>query len=491
MKFSKNIFSTFGLRWCIGCVALLLSVTGCKKAIDVGPPRASLAGDNVYTSNGSAESVLSGLLSNMAGNGTLYNGANSVSLLMGLYADELINYSTSSTNYIPFYTNTLSSQGKGTFFWSDIYIQLYTCNTAIQGLSNPAATLTPAIQKQLLGEFKFIRAFIYFYAVNLYGDVPMPLTSNYLVNNSLSRTPKAQVYQQIIQDLKDAQTLLSDGKYLTGTGAATTDRIHPNKQAASALLARVYLYLQDWQNAEAQATSVIGTSIYTLEPNLNQVFLKGTREAIWQIQPVNVGYNNADAYVLVVTTSPSQSIATQVPLNNILINTFEAGDNRFTNWVGKITVPAKGNTPTATYYYAYKYKVNSSELTPAPVTEYPVMLRLAEQYLIRAEARAQQGNTGGAQADLNAIRARAGLAATTAAGKDDLLAAIAHERQIELFTEMGNRWFDLKRTGKADAVMSVVLQQKSGGIWNSNKQLLPIPNSEILIDTKLTQNPGY
>jgi hypothetical protein len=91
---------------------------------------------------------------------------------------------------------------------------------------------------------------------------------------------------------------------------------------------------------------------------------------------------------------------------------------------------------------------------------------------------------------LNVIRARASLPAATIASKDATLSAIAHERQVELFTEWGHRWFDLKRTGKIDAVMSVVTPQK-GGTWNTNKQLVPLPSSEILINHNLAQNPGY
>ena len=118
------------------------------------------------------------------------------------------------------------------------------------------------------------------------------------------------------------------------------------------------------------------------------------------------------------------------------------------------------------------------------------MFRLAEQYLIRAEARAQQNNISGAQADLNAIRTRAGLANVTATTQTGLVTAIYHERQIELFTEFGHRWFDLKRTGQLDAVMGIAAPQK-GGTWASYKALIPIPASEISINPHLTQNPGY
>ena len=95
-----------------------------------------------------------------------------------------------------------------------------------------------------------------------------------------------------------------------------------------------------------------------------------------------------------------------------------------------------------------------------------------------------------AAADLNVIRQRAGLTNTTATGQQAILNAILHERQVEFFTEWGHRWFDLKRTGNVNAVMSVVTPQK-GGIWNANWALYPIPISEITLNPNLKQNPGY
>jgi hypothetical protein len=173
------------------------------------------------------------------------------------------------------------------------------------------------------------------------------------------------------------------------------------------------------------------------------------------------------------------------------VNSFEVGDLRAKpkNWIDTITVAG------TKYYFPYKYKVNNSPgvTKPSGMTEYFMMLRLGEQYLIRAEARAQLGNIGGAQNDLTAIRARAGLGATTANDKASLLAAILDERRHELFTEWGHRWLDLKRTGNIDAVMSVVTPQKSNGViqWQTFQALYPLPLGDLQKDINLTQNPGY
>ena len=115
------------------------------------------------------------------------------------------------------------------------------------------------------------------------------------------------------------------------------------------------------------------------------------------------------------------------------------------------------------------------------------MLRLAEQYLIRAEARARQGNIPGAQQDLNSIRNRAGLPNTTTSGPTEILEAIMEERQRELFTEGGHRWLDLKRTGRTTEVLAPLKP-----LWDPTDVLWPIPEDEIFNNSNLLpQNPGY
>ena len=113
-------------------------------------------------------------------------------------------------------------------------------------------------------------------------------------------------------------------------------------------------------------------------------------------------------------------------------------------------------------------------------------LGLGEQYLIRAEARAQQDNVSGAQEDLNIIRNRAGLLKTTSSDKVSILLAIEQERSKELFAEWGHRWFDLKRTRRTNVILGAI---KSS--WKSTDLVYPIPLVEITNNPFLTQNPGY
>jgi starch-binding outer membrane protein, SusD/RagB family len=438
-----------------------------------------LVSTTVYASNATAAAAFTSIYDRLASGG-LATGNNSISLEVGLAADELKNYSVDPV-LSQFYGNSLSST-PNVYFWPEIYQQIYVANAAIEGLEKSSA-VTPNFKKQLLGEARFMRAFLYFYAVNLYGDVPLALTTDYRVNNVLKRTPKADVYEQIVADLKEAQSLLGE-EYLTPTNSNTSERVRPNKGAATALLSRVYLYMNKWTDAETQAASLIDNSLYTLIPDLDEVFVANSNEAIWQLQPVAPGYNTLDAYYFVLTSPPGTG-QLSVALSPYLLNKFETGDSRFNSWVGSFTDPVAGQT----YKYPNKYKINTIDVSK-PVTEYVMVLRLAEQYLIRAEARANIGNLSGAAEDLNVIRKRAGLPDVLFTTQSDLLEAIYHERQIEFFSEWGHRWFDLKRAGTINAIMNTITPLK-GGVWKSTAQLLPIPLSETKINPNLTQNIGY
>jgi hypothetical protein len=145
-----------------------------------------------------------------------------------------------------------------------------------------------------------------------------------------------EVYKLIKSDLKDAETLLSDS-YLKGDNTsypiASAERVRPNKWAASALLAKVYLYLNSWANAEVEATSVINNTLMYDTVSLNNVFLKNNKEAIWQLMPVLSGYNTIEGNLLILTAAPSGTYA--AALSNQLINAFDTNDNRKSNWVCK------------------------------------------------------------------------------------------------------------------------------------------------------------
>jgi hypothetical protein len=449
----------------------------------------------VFSSDISATAAQLAIYTKMAGES--YNMASAC----GLLSDELTNYSTNALS-VQYYTNSLQSVN-GPSRWINAYNYIYQANAIISSLQSNGHVAS-FVAGQLIGESKFIRAFWYFYLVNQYGDVPLILSTDYNVNRSASRTPQLQVYQQMVADLKDAQTTLNSNFVGSDDSSSTTERVRPTKGAAAALLSRVYLYMQKYDSAEVMASQVIGNTLYALCPNISAatgkiyVFQKNSPEAIWQLAtPIPQNYFTPDGEFFILNKAPSTtSSSNSVTISAQLMSSFELNDQRKTQWIGKYTTP---RAPIVSYYFPYKYQSRDVAVTatnPSVATEYVMVLRLAEQYLIRSEARAQQGKLSEAISDLNTIRTRGNNLPPYSGSTTDqaaVLAAIMHERQVELFAEWGNRWFDLKRTGQLDAVMggaSGVCQAKHGS-WVSTDQLFPIPETEITSDANLRQNPGY
>lgn len=465
----KNINNKIIIIVCGGFLAF--GSSGCKKLVEVNSPVTSTSASLVYSSDATAAAVLTGVYAsfNRFGVDNTIAGPGSLSFWGGLSADEFKLHTGISGANLLYYTNTLNSDNVGSGYWESIYPKIFITNSAVEGLS-AATSLTPAVKNQLLGEAKFMRAFFYFYLVTLYGDVPLVVNTDYLVNAVMPRSPNSAVWEQIINDLNDAESLLSPNYLKADVLSTTTERLRPTNWAAAAMLSRVFLYQQKWKEAEMSATMVINNkTLYDTVSLANSVFSKTSKEAIWQLQPVNTGWNTGDARLFIIpATGPSSN--NPVYLSSFLLNSFENGDNRKTAWVKNVTLGSN------TYYYPYKYTI---AIQNSPVNEYQMVLRLGEQYLNRAEAKAQQGDVFGAIDDLNVIRKRAGLSNYSGpTDKFSLLTAILRERQVELFTEWGHRWLDLKRTRAVDSVMAIVTPQK-GGTWDTNSQWYPISQTEL------------
>jgi len=486
---------------------LMIITSACNKMTDAGLPKNQLTDEVTFAADATAIAAITSTYATISNMNIPPDPFKSIGLRAGLSADELTmftGYPPSRSGYddlLKYYQNAVTPANATP--WQQTYSFIFNANVAINSL-NMATRLTPRVKEQLLGEMKFTRAFMYFYLVNLYGDVPLTLTADYTANQQVGRTPKAQVYQQIIQDLLEAQAVLSDG-YVDGTLlATTTERVRPNKWAATALLARAYLYTGDYINAETQASSVIANSTLYSLPALNNAFLKNSTETIWSVQPVGTLTlaNTAEGRVFTLPAANGPNPDNPVYLSTQQMAAFKPGDLRGTvgSWVGSVTVAG------TTFYYPTKYKIGS---VSAATAEYSMMLRLAEQYLIRAEARIMNGKIAEGLADLNALRSRARAASTvdlpnplpalsTTLSSTEALTAVLEERQAELFTEWGHRWLDLKRTGTVDAVMTVVtplkvISSSTPNNWNSSYALYPIPQAELDRSPLLNgqQNPGY
>lgn len=449
----------------------LIAGSGCKSLVEVQPPKQQIEGPLVFTSDATANAAVIAIYAEIIGLGDFMGGsAFSIFSFAGMSADELEN-GVGSADLQEFADNEIRP-ANGTLrasLWQPGYKYIYYANSIIERLATSKG-VSAAKKAQLEGEAKFLRAFFYFYLTNLFGDVPLVLSTDYRVNALLPRASRAKVYEQIVADLISAQELLPDD--YPGNG----ERIRANKGVATAMLARVYLFTGNWMEAERQATAVIDENgRYRLLDSINDVFLKDSEEAIWQMKPAEPSFNTWEGYNLITHLGGT----TQLPPRPELLAAFEEGDRRREKWFGNFEDPYTEQT----YTHVNKYKVREG----MDLFEYSILLRLGEQYLIRAEARVRQNNFDGARDDIDAIRFRAGLEDTDAIDRESLLDAILQERRVELFTEMGHRWLDLKRMRK----VIVEIAPLKGALWQDTDTLYPIPQRERTSNPNLSQNDGY
>lgn len=476
----QRLFQCFPIKK-LGCIITLLSFLSCNKFLAIDAPINEISSASVFQQDVTAIAVMTGVYVNLDGDQT------SVFYAPAMIADELNLYEVANTGFTDLFWNNytnLSSQMGAT--WNQAYQSINTSNSVLEALPT-ASGLTPAVKQELKGEALFIRALSYFTLVNYFGGVPLALSTDYKVNSLLGRSDAEIIWNQVESDLRASRELLSKN-YLDATLlSSSSDRVRPNYWTADALLARTLLYRGKWAGADSTASELINQSSIFHLVSLDSIVLKNNAEAIWQLPIISTGnpWTWPGGFYKLPPTGPDNTGNYPVYLGDDLLNSFEPGDLRRAHWTDSVTVTG------ITYRYAYKYKIGTKDVDATP-NECSTLFRLAEQYLIRAEARAEMNQVADAAADLNAVRRRAGLSNTTASTQQALLEAIQRERRVELFTE-GHRWFDLKRTGTIDSVMTISCQEKGGPGWASYKALWPIPGTEINLDPTLKgqQNPGY
>ncbi|MBE7171477.1 MAG: RagB/SusD family nutrient uptake outer membrane protein [Williamsia sp.] len=378
--------------------------------------------------------------------------------------------------------------------------QYANINFANQNLDHiPAISMDETLKARYLAESKFIRAYSYFRLVRAFGDVPLRLTlpKNSVTDFNIPRTPKAQVWAAIEQDLTDAAAVLPQSYPATDIGRAT-------KGAALALHAKVALYQKKWTDVVTYTTQVMGLG-YSLFPNFEKLFRvenENNSESIFELQnaivPGNSGASNSQySQVQGVRGSTGGGWGFNVPTQD-LVNEFEPGDPRRNATIifrGTTTaegdvIPAVGDNPMYNYKSYVPFNMFVSGF-PEGSQQNVRVLRYADVLLMNAEAANELGQTATALASLEQVRARArgGNAAilpkVTTTDQNTLRTAIYHERRVELAMEF-DRYFDVIRQGRAAAVFG-----PKG--WKPNKnEVWPVPQSEIdLSSGVLTQNPGY
>lgn len=498
------------------CGAFLLSLgllTGCGNKFLEEAPSDQITDANFYQTQSDAIQAVTAAYSELTKEGQ-YNAAlwgmdimADISTTGGGGGSDGIEYTQLDDYSIPA-TNSVA-----TGLWHGCFIGLQRANIVLQKV--PAIkNIDPAIQKRCLGEAQFLRAKYYFDLVRAFGDVPLftaPPTGLDAVN--IPRTPAADVYKQIEQDLTDAIGNLPPSYSGADLGRAT-------KWAATGLLAKVYITEGRKTEAAQRAREVINGSGKSLWANYGDNFKvenENGKESLFEVQYIN-GHNQYDRNN--VGSAANQFFAPRggglTPLGDgygfdvpepDFVNGYEAGDTRkaVTVWAPGDAWPGGGKQPASLPGSPFGYdckkwfvgKVNTN-VWDSPLN-IPV-LRLAEVYLILAEA---AGPTAEGLDAINKVRRRSfGLDINAASAARDLTAgtanftnAVLRERKYELAFEF-DRWFDLKRTGTLVPVMTaqsayLATLGVKRGIPTANNLVLPIPQSERDANPNLTQNPGY
>lgn len=434
-----------------------ISLSSCEKFLDV-KPKESISDELTIYDKVSAEQAINGTYSALADNSYYGTGFQSIGYLSG---DNVV-WTGSQSQVQEFINHNVSAENSTiTGAWAAIYRVINRANQAISKI--PAVTdpqLTTDLKNQLIGEAHFLRALSYFDLARTWGGVSIikDPTLDYDDNSGIPRSTKEQTFLQVLADLDLAETLLPE----------TTNRFRATKKTVWALKARYYLYNNNWQNAEIYADKLISDiANYDLVKPYSAFFAnnaRGTKESVFEIfyngttevnshrgqwQPQTNGGTRQWA--------PNDSVVALLndPLTGGGRNALVAKDNQ-NRWYGNL-------------YYR----------TPASDPSY--VIRIAELFLIRAEARANLEKFTGALLDLDAVRKRSDVPASTAVSKEEILLAIENERRVE-FAQEPHRWFDLVRTGRAITVLKFT---------DVNKYLMPIPSQQLLVDPVLQQNPGY
>lgn len=437
--------------------SIIMMLASCSEFLEQ-EPTTILTDENAITNEASAQEAVLGMYGSLRRNG--HYGIYHV-LVPDVMSDVLRSVSA-LPNINEFDNNDVLTEN--VFLqnmWTDPYYSILTSNHLLERI--PSISSIPVnVKNRMLAEAKFIRALSHFNLVRLFGDIPIITTTDKTEIEATQRRPVSEVLDQIIQDLLDAEGDLPDRQESIGNFTSDdASRLMATKATASAMLARVYLFRAaagDLDLIVAKTTSVIDNAFYELEEVYGDAFQGRSKETIFEVY-----YAQDEQARLNLESTPGNQF--NYALTDDFIAAVEEGDLRRDFLV----------VPSMSSFYSLKYASLSS---PA------VVLRLADMYLMRAEARARQDDLEGGLGDLNIIRGRAGLTLMENLTKEELLLAIEKERFIE-FAYEGLRFIDLKRTGRTDAVLGA----HNPNFWQSTDQLLPIPFLEV--NNGLTQNPGY
>lgn len=443
--------------------AILSSTLSCSKFLDIPAPTTNLVDRSVFADSSTATAAVLGLYYKAMENGLgIWDGGGT--MCAGLQSDELLLTSLAPTIQEFYFYGLTPTNSLVTSYWTELYQIVYQANAILDQLVH-STKLSATLVEKLSGEAYLMRGLALYRLQHWYGAIPMPLTPDFTTTAQLERTPEAAVWEQVASDWRKAAELLPEGY-------GSVNKTRPTRYAALGLLSRVYLLQGKWAEAEAAVTAIVAANQnYSLAEAPNQVFSVNSPETIWQLRPVEPNANTSISSLL----GQREGVPPFATYQPGFVADMDDSDLRKQQWI--YTYEEDGTR----YWQPMKYQYPNTSLG----TEYLVLIRLGELYLNRAEACIQQNKLSAAVADINLIRARAGLAPI--AENDHLMEQLMQERKWELQVEQDFRWTDLKRWGKLGEIAGALKPND----WKPTAAVLPLPQVELNNNPTLTQNPGY
>ena len=436
---------------------LLFSQTACSDFLEQEPAN-YISDEAVITNESSAKSALNGVYHRLGA--SAYYGGRYFDAGVNLASDN-VTWTGSLNFYYDFDTHQYSAENQLlSYAWYGIYATVNQANQVIEK-TQALSSISDNERRRIIAEATVLRSLAFFDLARTWGNVPLVKAATHAPNqfDGVKQTQAKAVYQEVVNDITSVLGDLSE----------TNDRVHVSRSVAEALLARVSLYLEDWAKAEEYATKVIENPSYALGSINDLINGKLAQESVFELAYSSSFTNDQSAYWRSPNDGGRHEWGPSKEIVQLLSNPTIGGDRS-----AFFTDQSSAQVPD--YYVGTLYHRPSAD-------DNVILFRLAEAYLIRAEARAkhQNANLQGAISDLNTIRERSHVAPLNESlSQQAIIQAIEDENRVEFAIEP-HRWFDLVRTGRAVAVLGI----------SEHQQLFPIPYNDIEADKDLQQNPNY
>lgn len=464
------------------CLAIFSS---CKDFLKE-EPYSFLSNSNFYQNENDALAALNGVFTPMQAQ-SFYG--RTAWLITELTGDNLLalGNATVDRGTLNNYTFT-ASNGEISNWWNQNYLMINRANDVIVNVPNISMDTTR--RNDIVGNAKFLRALAYFELMRTFGDLPVFLAPTGAQSNlTPSRTPVADIYKLIIQDLKYAEA-----NCLPENKIATVNKGRVSSGAAASLLAKVYLTRAstsaaapgDYADALNQCNKVINSGLYKLLPVYADIFDCNKKNGAEHIFSVQFEMPPSTGNIVIRMMYPTQSGGSaSFGASTSLFNSYTKADSTRKNW--NVTNKS-GTTTVSPYFFKYRDSQWTSQSNNSRTNW--LILRYADVLLMQSEAMNQLDAGDAKKFDgINKVRTRAGLAGlnlSNTPAKDNFVDALLNERAWELCMEGHRRW-DLLRMGKLKQVM----QANRGVTVQDNQLLLPIPQTELDLNPNLKQNPGF